>query len=226
SWVGAPADWTWLRIVRRGVFGGALYTAYTSGDGMAWTRGATWRHTLGANEKIGLVAMNRAGFVARFDFLRVARLAPEACDDPAWADPCDADEDGRGDRCDPDDDGDGAGDAEDCAASDPAAGRPPAIEGVSVAGPSRARVSWQATASADAYDVTRGALSALAPAVYGPCFANDRVEPFVDDDETPGAGDGFLYLVRGVDAGCGGAGGYGNDSAGASRFNSDPAACP
>ncbi len=226
SWVGAPADWTWLRIVRRGVFDGAVYTAYTSADGLAWTRGASWRHALGANEKIGLVAMNRAGFVARFDFLRVARLAPEACDDPAWADPCDPDDDGAGDRCDPDDDGDGALDGADCAAADDREGRPPAIGGVSVTGTAPARVGWSAAPSADRYDVTRGALSALAPGAYGPCLADDLAEPFVDDGAMPAAGDGYLYLVRGVDAGCGGAGDYGSDSTGASRSNADPAACP
>ena len=226
SWVGAPADWTWLRIARRGVFGGALYTAFTSGDGVHWTRGSTWRHDLGAGERIGLVAMNRAGFVARFDYLRVARLAPDDCADPAWADPCDDDADGSGDLCDPDDDGDGIADGADCAARDAAGGRPPAIAGVTVAGSVPSRISWSPAPSADAYDVTRGALAALAPGAYGPCLANDRAESHVDDGERPLPGDGFLYLVRGVDAGCGGAGGYGADSAGSSRSNSDPAACP
>ena len=48
----------------------------------------------------------------------------------------------------------------------------------------------------------------------------------MDDGETPVPGDGFLYLVRGVDAGCGGAGDYGADSAGTARSSIDPAACP
>ena len=226
SWVGAPADWTWLRIARRGVYGGALYTAFTSGDGVHWTRGSTWRHDLGTGEKIGLVAMNRAGFVARFDYLRVARLASDECADPAWADPCDDDADGLGERCDPDDDNDGAADAGDCAARDITQGAPGPIRGVTVAGAAESRVSWDAAPSADAYDVTRGALSSLEPGAYGPCFADEVPALFVDDTAVPAPGNGVLYLVRGVDAGCGGAGGYGTDSAGVSRVNDDPAACP
>ncbi len=89
--VGAsPADWTYLRIVRRAnpapidPAGGdqELYTAYTSTDGTTWVRGATWTHTLGTNDqppRIGLVAMgNGSGtpFTANFDYVRVSTLAP------------------------------------------------------------------------------------------------------------------------------------------------------
>ncbi|MBA2382963.1 MAG: family 43 glycosylhydrolase, partial [Chloroflexi bacterium] len=62
--VGPPGEWTWLRIVARqdgddgvgGAYGGTeRYTAYTSHDGITWTRGGTWAHELGDGARIGLV---------------------------------------------------------------------------------------------------------------------------------------------------------------------------
>src|SRR6185503_4304329 len=55
--VGAPGEWTYLRIVKRTSSGAQLYTAYTSTDGLHWVRGGTWTHQLGSNVRIGLVAM-------------------------------------------------------------------------------------------------------------------------------------------------------------------------
>ena len=81
--VGPPGEWTWLRIVRErsgprapsGTYGGReQYTAYTSHDGVIWTRGGTWTHTLGRDAQIGLVSMGGAGFVAEFEYVRVSRL--------------------------------------------------------------------------------------------------------------------------------------------------------
>ncbi len=79
-----PADWTYLRIVKRstGKDGGETYTAYTTtqsdpaGAPMNWIRGGTWTHSLGANAKIGLVAMDGSGFTAEFDYIRVATIQP------------------------------------------------------------------------------------------------------------------------------------------------------
>lgn len=74
--VAAPGEWTWLRIVKRtsgahapaGLYGGnEQYTAYTSLDGVTWTRGGTWTHHLGSDARIGLVSMGGSGFVAEFD---------------------------------------------------------------------------------------------------------------------------------------------------------------
>ena len=74
--VGAPGEWTWLRIVKRnegphtatGLYGGPeRYTAYTSLDGVRWTRGGTWTHHLGSDARIGLVSMGGSGFTAEFD---------------------------------------------------------------------------------------------------------------------------------------------------------------
>jgi arabinan endo-1,5-alpha-L-arabinosidase len=80
--VGPPGEWTWLRIVARtddepedsvpGPYGGTeRYTAYTSHDGVTWTRGGTWAHALGDGARIGLVAMGGSGFEADFDYVRV-----------------------------------------------------------------------------------------------------------------------------------------------------------
>jgi len=80
SVVGPPAAWTYLRIVRRGITpqqaGGDTeqYTAFTSQDGSHWVRGGTWNHKLGSTAKIGLVSMGGAGFLAKFDYVRVNRI--------------------------------------------------------------------------------------------------------------------------------------------------------
>jgi arabinan endo-1,5-alpha-L-arabinosidase len=72
--VGPPADWTYLRIVKRTQGGQELYTAYTSIDGQHWDRGGTWTHKLGSDARIGLVSMGGSGFTAHFDYVRVYRL--------------------------------------------------------------------------------------------------------------------------------------------------------
>jgi arabinan endo-1,5-alpha-L-arabinosidase len=72
--VGPPAEWTYLRIVRRQHAGEEQYTAYTSQDGANWVRGGTWTHELGNDARIGLVSMGGTGFVADFDYVRVYRL--------------------------------------------------------------------------------------------------------------------------------------------------------
>jgi len=80
--VGPPGEWTWLRIVVRtdgagsvpGPYGGRQrFTAYTSHDGLTWTRGGTWAGDLGSEARIGLVAMGGAGFRADFDAVLVSR---------------------------------------------------------------------------------------------------------------------------------------------------------
>jgi arabinan endo-1,5-alpha-L-arabinosidase len=75
--VGPPSDWTYLRIVKRaGAAPGGedLFTPYTSRDGRHWVRGGSYTHQLGRNERIGLVSMGGEGFVAKFDYVKVARL--------------------------------------------------------------------------------------------------------------------------------------------------------
>jgi arabinan endo-1,5-alpha-L-arabinosidase len=79
--VGAPGEWTWLRVVKRtggahlpdGRYGGTeRYTAYTSLDGITWTQGGTWTHDLGNDVRIGLVAMGGSGFEAEFDYVTLS----------------------------------------------------------------------------------------------------------------------------------------------------------
>jgi arabinan endo-1,5-alpha-L-arabinosidase len=69
--VGAPGEWTYLRIVYRTDREGEFYTAYTSTDGTNWVRGGTWTHQLGSNARIGLVSMGGSGFTANFDYVHV-----------------------------------------------------------------------------------------------------------------------------------------------------------
>lgn len=76
---GPPADWTYLRLVKREAaspYHEDTFTAYTSQDGKVWVRGGVWTHDLGANERIGLVSMGGSGFVASFDYVRVYSLKP------------------------------------------------------------------------------------------------------------------------------------------------------
>ena len=72
----SPADATYLRIVKRSAAGGGeTYTAYSSHDGLNWTRGGTWTHSLGPSPMIGLVSMNGSGFSTYFDYVHVNGLA-------------------------------------------------------------------------------------------------------------------------------------------------------
>ena len=73
--VGAPGEWTYLRIVKRNVGGVEHYTAYISQDGENWVRGGVWTHDLGADAQIGLVSMGGSGFTAEFDYVRMYRVS-------------------------------------------------------------------------------------------------------------------------------------------------------
>ena len=73
--VGFVGSVTAARLAVRRDGDGESVTAWTSRDGEAWARGATWTHDLGEGARIGLVAMGGpGGFAARFDHLRVRRL--------------------------------------------------------------------------------------------------------------------------------------------------------
>ena len=149
---------------------------------------------------------------------------PDRNDDcVAVADPAqvDTDQDGAGDACDPDDDNDGLADALDCAPLDPSQGAPGEVDLLTVSG--TGHLSWTPAARADLHDIQRGLLSSLeASADYGTCLASQVAGTTYDDGDPAPQGDGFFYLVRGRDTGCGGGGPLGPDSNGAQR----PAACP
>ena len=86
SIVGAPGEWTDLRIVRTETESGVeLYQAWTRTDGNPWTRGGTWTHDLtgaAGTVRIGLVSMGAGGpasdanadYRATFDYVRVYEL--------------------------------------------------------------------------------------------------------------------------------------------------------
>jgi hypothetical protein len=133
------------------------------------------------------------------------------------------DGDALGDACDPDDDNDQIPDGLDCAPLDASAGRPLEVSGTTV---TRTQVSWPATPAADRYDVSRGLLSASHQGDYGICLFHGVAGTSVPDATLPALGDGFLYLVRGIDDQCGGAGTWGTSSSGAERINGNPSACP
>ena len=73
SVAGPVGDGTWLRMERRA----GKVSAWTSLDGARWQRASTWTHDALDGARIGLVAMNRAGFTTRFDHVRVYALGPE-----------------------------------------------------------------------------------------------------------------------------------------------------
>ena len=135
----------------------------------------------------------------------------------------DFDADLAGDACDPDDDNDGLADLDDCAPLDLAQGSVGLVDGLSVdAVAGQSHVTWNAAARAEAHDVQRGSLAGLAVGDYGACIASQVPGLAYDDADAPAIGQGFAYLVRGHDSGCGGGGSFGTDSAGAPR----PSACP
>jgi hypothetical protein len=144
--------------------------------------------------------------------------------------------DGVGDACDncagspnasqADSDGDGVGDACDCAPANPGSTGPGAVSGLAIdkPAPGVARLTWTATAGAEAYSVTRGDLAAVDTWVYGPCLAQGVPGTTYDDVAVPAPGEGFLYLIQPWTSACG-AGTLGQMSPAVERLNADPARC-
>ncbi len=133
----------------------------------------------------------------------------------------DADLDTLGDACDPDDDNDSLADTLDCAPLDPSQGRPGEVAALDLQ--DHVTLLWTSLTLADGYDLSRGALSPLASTQdYGACLATGLTQTVFSDLSIPAAGDGYLYLVRARDAGCGGPGTFGARSDGSER----PALCP
>jgi hypothetical protein len=147
----------------------------------------------------------------------------------------DNDADGLGNLCDIcveihdpsqlDGDGDGAGDLCDCQPVDPGDREPATIERLSVTRTgSVAHLTWPPSLGSDAYSVSRGDLSTLGTAAYGPCAIEGLAPAAWDDPDVPPPGDGFFYLVQGQNYDCGlGSPGTGSDEL--ARENLDPLAC-
>ena len=146
------------------------------------------------------------------------------CVSVANAPQADFDGDLAGDACDPDDDNDALADASDCAPFDAAQGAVGQVASLSVTGAqgSPSQLSWTPAARAETHDIQRGTIAELALGTYGACLASQIAASAYDDADVPPEGEGFFYLVRGHDAGCGGGGSLGTDSQGAPR----PPACP
>ena len=125
-----------------------------------------------------------------------------------------------------DSDSDGAGDACDCAANDPLLLRPGAVTGLrpEALGSGATRLTWDPTAGADTYAVTRGLISELADGQYGTCLESGITGTSYDDADRPAAGQGFLYLLRGRSTSCG-SGPLGYTSNDGERINLNPGAC-
>jgi arabinan endo-1,5-alpha-L-arabinosidase len=71
---GVAGRTTWLRIAKLTRDGQDRYVAFTSADGVTYTRGPVWTQALGSEVKIGLVALGGTGFTARFDYVRTYKL--------------------------------------------------------------------------------------------------------------------------------------------------------
>jgi arabinan endo-1,5-alpha-L-arabinosidase len=184
SGAGPPGDTTMLRVVRRVYGDEERYTAYTRADSAGWVRGGTWVHRLGAGVRIGLVAMNRAGFTARFERVTAYALPPYPCEDPGLADPC--------------------------RDSPPAEVERLHVEPEDEGAVGASRVFWDPAAGAAVYDVSRAELEALDGRDYGPCLADDLPGTELVDPDLPDGG-GFGYLVRGAEPLCAWSGPWGGD---------------
>ncbi len=122
-------------------------------------------------------------------------------------DQSDFDGDAAGDSCDDDDDGDLLVDGLDCAPLDGEQGEPGEVLGLEVRGPGGqpSQLTWSAAQRADSYDLVRGSVGALVSGL-GSCHATGLTGLSYVDIDTPDVGDGFAYVVRGYDNGCGGGG--------------------
>jgi len=144
---------------------------------------------------------------------------------PSVANPTQANHDGDplGDACDPDDDNDNLPDVSDCAPLDADQGQPDEVGEltVSVSTAPAAVLSWPAAARADSYDISRGLLDELTTD-YGICIEPEWPGLSWVDPDLPPSGNGFHYLVRGHDSGCGGGGPLGTDSTGTPRTSPCP----
>jgi hypothetical protein len=117
-------------------------------------------------------------------------------------------------------DGDGAGDACDCNAGDPAVRPSAEVVGVLAdrLGGGALRLSWEPAAGASTYEVVRGDLVALSATHVGECRVSGLGALTWDDFDVPAPGGAFTYIVRGRNPACG-AGTLGFGAFGLPRFH-------
>ena len=154
---------------------------------------------------------DRSGTIGDQFCLNLPGACDDNCRDTPNLDQLDFDADGSGDACDLDDDGDGLDDTVDCAPLDGAEGTPVEVVGLALSGATTTLVDWADQATADVYDLSRGLISSLDTG-WGACLAENLAASQFEDLDTPPVGDGFFYLVRGEDTGCGGSGSWGTAS--------------
>lgn len=82
--------------------------------------------------------------------------------------------------------------------------------------------SAHSTSGADVYAVSRARIPKLSSSLLGRCLDSNLGQSWIDDPQTPPVGDGYAYLIQGVDTVCGG-GTLGTGSGGAERNNLAPA---
>jgi len=144
--------------------------------------------------------------------------------------------DGVGDACDPcpmipgghiDSDWDGEGDSCDCAPQDVEARRPREILGslADSPAPGTIRITWPPVPAADTYSVAKAALSEVGLGEFGDCVAGGLTTLEYEDTDVPAPGEGFVFLIYGVDSLCG-TGHLGFGSQGQLRALVDPTSCP
>jgi hypothetical protein len=126
-----------------------------------------------------------------------------------------------------DNDRDGAGEACDCAPTNPLDLPPPPIGNLALrrVAPDGIELDWSVASGVESYRLTQGALAGLAASDYGSCAGGPiDAPPFVLSDGVPLPGAAHTYLVQGYDSSCGG-GSLGFTSE-AARVNLNPDACP
>ncbi len=197
-----------------------------------WNDAGDQDFVLDTSEPVSSIAFDPSSWILKTSVVTIALADGDADGVPDRNDNCvstsnpqqsNADGDASGDACDPDDDNDLLADALDCAPLDAQQGVPDevAVLYLAATGAGGADLSWPAAARADTYAVSRGPIDALA-FDYGTCLASEIVGLDTSDPAVPPDGQGFQYLVRGADAGCGGQGPAGRTSSGSPRY----VACP
>jgi arabinan endo-1,5-alpha-L-arabinosidase len=67
SYMAAAAGEQWLRLARHG----EVFTAYSSRDGVTWTRGPSWMLDATASAKLGLISAGGTGYATDFSYIKV-----------------------------------------------------------------------------------------------------------------------------------------------------------
>lgn len=234
--LGGGAYRTYLRVLQvqtnAGTFTMPIDLTLVSASGSqvrtVWNDAADQDFVLDTTEPITSIVFDPAGWILKTGVTSVALADADADGVPDRNDNCpsasnpgqqDFDVDTAGDACDADDDNDLLDDPQDCAPLDPTQGRPGevAVLSVNATGAGAAELSWTAAIRADTYDISRGTIAGLSTG-YGSCLETGWSALTLVDPDVPAEGEGFQYLVRGVDSGCGGAGPAGFDSSGTPRF--------